>query len=563
MLNILEQSLKMSAANRINVEVHQGTVSGVREKLPNGNESFAFRGIPYAKPPIGELRYKAPQPLDKFQYPILDCSVERDVCFSRNIFSQKVEGSEDCLYLNVYSPKIGSEEKALPVMVFIHGGAFMFGSGNSDCYSPEYLVQEDVVAVTLNYRLGPLGFTYLPSQGIEGNAGLKDQLMALKWVKQNIGKFGGDPNNVTIFGESAGGASVHLHLLSPNSRQYFHKAICQSGCSIMEWVMQRDPEYKARTLAKLVGCKGTTDEDVYESLMTSSTADIIGRMTAVLTDDEKIRGLPIPFKPVVESESAIDAIVTKPPIDVLKTPNSIANIPVMMGVNNKEGTIMLLDGIKKLELYDNDMARMIPRSVNVNPGTKTSNELGEEIKKFYFGNQSVDTKTLPQLADLMSDYHFTIFANICSELHSRFQHQSPLYFYNFSFDGMLNMYKKLLNLSVPGASHADELSYQFIFRMAPVKVEPDSPEARVRYYMCRMWTNFAKYGNPTPPEDSSLPYRWDPVQKISPESKEEFKLDCLDISEKPKMVTNPDKHRMDFWRSVYKRFNEGVLKVKL
>ncbi|XP_062543899.1 esterase B1-like isoform X1 [Armigeres subalbatus] len=553
----------MSATNRINVKVHQGTVSGVREKLPNGNESFAFRGIPYAKPPIGELRYKAPQPLDKFQSPILDCSVERDVCFSRNMFTQEVEGSEDCLYLNVYSPKIGSEEKALPVMVFIHGGAFMFGSGNSDCYSPEYLVQEDVVAVTLNYRLGPLGFAYLPSQGIEGNAGLKDQLMALKWVKQNIGKFGGDPNNVTIFGESAGGASVHLHLLSPNSRQYFHKAICQSGCSIMEWVMQRDPEYKARTLAKLIGCKGKTDEDVYESLMTSSTVDVVGRMTAVLTDDEKIRGLPMPFKPVVESESAIDAIVTKPPIDVLKTPNSIANIPVMMGLNNKEGTIMLLDAIKKLELYDNDMARMIPRSVNVNPGTKTSNELGEEIKKFYFGNQSVDKKTLPQLADLMSDYHFTIIANVCSELHSRYQHQSPLYYYNFSFDGMLNMYKILLNLSVPGACHADELSYQFLFRMAPVEVEPDSPEARVRYYMCRMWTNFAKYGNPTPPEDSSLPYRWDPVQKIAPDSKEEFKLDCLDISDKPKMVTNPDKQRMDFWRSVYRRFNEGILKVKL
>lgn len=123
---------QMSAANRINVKVHQGTVSGVIEKLPNGNDSFAFRGIPYAKTPLGELRYKAPQPLDKFQFPILDCSTERDVCFSRNMFTQEVEGSEDCLFLNVYSPKIGSEEKPLPVMVFIHGGAFLFGSGNSD-----------------------------------------------------------------------------------------------------------------------------------------------------------------------------------------------------------------------------------------------------------------------------------------------------------------------------------------------------------------------------------------------------------------------------------------------
>ncbi|XP_055620726.1 acetylcholinesterase isoform X2 [Toxorhynchites rutilus septentrionalis] len=553
----------MSANSRINVKVAQGTVCGVRESLPNGGDSFAFRGIPYAKPPVGLLRYRAPQPLDKFQFPVLDCSAERDVCFSRNMFTQEIEGSEDCLYLNVYTPKVDSEGKPLPVMVFIHGGAFLFGSGNNDCYSPEYLLQEGVVAVTLNYRLSSLGFLYLPSQGIEGNAGLKDQLMALKWVNQNIAKFGGDSNNVTLFGESAGAASVHLHLLSENSRKYFHKAICQSGCSIMEWVMQRDPEEKARTLAKLIGCEEKTDEDVYETLMTASTEDVVARAVAVLTQDERIRGLPMPFKPVVESVDATDAVVTKPPLEVMKTPNSIFDIPVIMGVNNREGTIMLLDAIKKLDLYDNDMARLIPRTVNVNPGTKASNELGEEIKKFYFGDKNVCKETLPLLADLMSDYHFGIFANACAELHSKYQHRSPLYYYNFSFDGMLNMYKTLLQLKIPGACHADELSYQFLFRMAPVEVAPDSPEGLVRYYMCRMWTNFAKHGNPTPVDDITLPFRWDPVAKMEPDSKQKFELHCLDISAQPKMVPSPDKSRIDFWREIYRRFNDDILKVKL
>uniref|UniRef100_A0A8D8NKS9 Carboxylic ester hydrolase n=3 Tax=Culex pipiens TaxID=7175 RepID=A0A8D8NKS9_CULPI len=553
----------MSASNRINVKVHQGTVSGVKEKLPNGSPSYAFRGIPYAKPPIGELRYRAPQPLDKFSGPVLDCSAERDVCFSRNMFTQEIEGSEDCLFLNVYTPQVAGDGDPLPVMVFIHGGAWLFGSGNNDCYSPEYLLEQGVIAVTLNYRLSSLGFTYLPSQGIEGNAGLKDQLMALKWVNQNIAKFGGDPSNVTIFGESAGGASVHLHVLSPLSRKYFHKAICQSGSSIHEWVMQRDPELKARTLAKLAGCKGTSDEDVYETLMTASTADIAGHAVGVLTVDERRRGLPMPFKPVLESASATDAIVTKLPTEVMKTPNSIESIPVMMGVNNGEGIIMLLDAVKKLDLYDNDMARLIPRSVNVNPATKASNDLGEEIKKFYFGDKPVCKETLPQLADLMSDYHFAIFANTCAELHARYQHQSPLYYYNFSFDGELNMYKKLLNLKVPGACHADELSYQFMFRMAPLPVKPDSPEARVRYYMCRLWTNFAKYGNPTPADDATLPFRWEPVAHIDPKSKDEFQLNCLNIDAEPKMVRNPDKARIDFWRGVYRRFNDDILKVKL
>lgn len=123
----------MRNIDRVNVKVHQGTVSGVKEQLPNGGVFCAFRGIPYAKPPVGELRFRAPQPLDRFPYPVLDCSVERDVCFSRNMFTQELEGSEDCLHLNVYTP--GDGERAgqpLPVMVFIHGGAFLFGSGNGD-----------------------------------------------------------------------------------------------------------------------------------------------------------------------------------------------------------------------------------------------------------------------------------------------------------------------------------------------------------------------------------------------------------------------------------------------
>ncbi|XP_058463057.1 acetylcholinesterase-like [Malaya genurostris] len=547
----------VNASNRVNIKVCQGTVSGVRIKLPNGNDSFAFRGIPYAKPPVGDLRYKAPQPLDKFPTPLLDCSVERNVCFSKNIFTQEVEGSENCLFLNVYTPELEGDGKLRPVMVFIHGGGFMYGSGNSDCYSPEYLLQEGVVTVTLNYRLGPLGFLYLPSQGIEGNAGLKDQLMALKWVNQNIAKFGGDPSNVTLFGESAGAASVHLHLLSPNSRQYFHKAICQSGCSIMEWVMQLDPEEKARTLAKLIGCPGNSDADFYETLMTASTADVIGRMMGVMTEEEKSRGLPMPFKPVVESATATDAIVTRSPIETMKTPNSLSDIPLMIGLNNREGTIMLLDAVKKMEVYDKDIARLIPQTVNAH--TTARRELGVQIKKFYFGDKSVSMDTLPQLADLMSDYYFDILTNICVELHAKYQQQSPLYYYNFSFDGTMNMFKKLLQLDVPGACHADELAYLFLFRMAPVEVTPDSAEARVRYYMCRMWTNFAKFGNPTPVNDSTLPFRWNPVVNVDPISKEAVELDCLDICANPKMIRNPDKQRIDFWRGVYKRYSVDFL----
>uniref|UniRef100_A0A182QBC1 Carboxylesterase type B domain-containing protein n=1 Tax=Anopheles farauti TaxID=69004 RepID=A0A182QBC1_9DIPT len=557
----------MRNVDRVNIKVHQGTVSGVKEKLPNGDTFCAFRGIPYAKPPVGELRFRAPQALERFPYPVLDCSVERDVCFSRNMFSLEVEGSEDCLHLNVYTPSLDTvcDTAPLPVMVFIHGGAFLFGSGNSDCYSPEYLLQEKIIVVTLNYRLGSLGFLHLPSHGIEGNAGLKDQLMVLRWVQQNISHFHGDPNNVTLFGESAGGASVHLHLLSPVSQKYFHKAICQSGISVMEWVMQRDSINRTRTLARLINPQAKTDDKVYQTLMNADKVELMGLMVNTLSADEKRRGLPMPFKPVVEEgEHDENTVVPMHPFVAMQQPGRIPPVPIVFGNNDREGCIMMMDAMKKLDLYDNDMARMIPRTVNVSPESPASEQLGNEVKQFYCGSQGVTKDTVNQLADLMTDYHFGILANTCAELHARYQPESPMFYYQFSYDGELNMYKRLLQLTIPGACHADELSYLFLMRMANFDVKQDTEAGRVRQLMCRLWTNFAKYGHPTPPQDRSLPCHWEPVDKVSASTaKAPFQLKCLDISAEPKMIMNPAKERIDFWRDVYRRWNEDFLKVKL
>uniref|UniRef100_A0A182SFL0 COesterase domain-containing protein n=1 Tax=Anopheles maculatus TaxID=74869 RepID=A0A182SFL0_9DIPT len=166
----------------------------------------------------------------------------------------------------------------------------------------------------------------------------------------------------------------------------------------------------------------------------------------------------------------------------------------------------------------------------------------------------------------MTDYHFGILANTCAELHARYQPNSPMFYYQFSYDGELNMYKKLLQLTIPGACHADELSYLFLMRLANIDVKPDSEAGRVRQLMCRMWTNFAKYGHPTPVADrNNLPCQWEPVDKVSPgtDGSVPFRLKCLDIGAETKMIMDPAKERIDYWRSVYKRWNEDFLKVKL
>lgn len=149
-----------------------------------------------------------------------------------------------------------------------------------------------------------MGFLCLPDAGIYGNAGLKDQRLAMQWVQENIQKFGGNPDNVTIFGESAGGASVHLHALSANSRKYFHKAICQSGNAIMEWVIQSQAEEKTKLLAQILGCTEQDPHKILEFLRGfNDFSNLYSAYFKTMTPDERRRGLPIVFKPNVEQDN--------------------------------------------------------------------------------------------------------------------------------------------------------------------------------------------------------------------------------------------------------------------
>ncbi|KAL3282159.1 hypothetical protein HHI36_005354 [Cryptolaemus montrouzieri] len=162
----------------------------------------------------------SPVPIEPWK-DVLDATKPHAVCPQRDIYRRTdlIEGDEDCLYLNVYTPRLPSENlELLPVMVFFHGGGFLCGGGNSYWYGPDVLLDRDIVLVVTNYRLGALGFLSTGDSVSPGNYGLKDQSLALKWVKKNIEYFGGDPDSITLFGESAGGASANYHMLSPLSK---------------------------------------------------------------------------------------------------------------------------------------------------------------------------------------------------------------------------------------------------------------------------------------------------------------------------------------------------------
>lgn len=217
-----EEELASASTERT---VSQGKLNGTLE-----NGMLSFKGIPYARPPVGNLRYTAPQPAGSWEG-TLEAKEFGGSCIQPQSTFGASESTEDCLYLNVYPPENADGNNA--VMVWIHGGAFETGSGDS--YVPSGLIKQDAVVVTLNYRLGVLGFLSHPDlasedpDGYSGSWGLLDQQLALQWVQDNIASFGGNPDNVTIFGESAGGASVMAHVVSPAATALFHKAIVQSG----------------------------------------------------------------------------------------------------------------------------------------------------------------------------------------------------------------------------------------------------------------------------------------------------------------------------------------------
>nr|XP_022305464.1 liver carboxylesterase-like [Crassostrea virginica] len=215
--------------NAVEVKTPSGWVRGYEEKLDD-SQIFKFLKIPFAKPPVGQLRFQKPQPIEQWEN-VQGTSELPQSCpqwyFSLPGF-EDLTTDEDCLYLNVYVPGKISKERNLSVMVWIHGGGFMFGAASK--YNPVALVTKgDVIVVTINYRLGLFGFLTMNDPLLSGNYGVWDWIEALRWVQNNIAAFGGNPNSVTIFGESAGGMAVSLLTLIPSAKGLFHRAISQSG----------------------------------------------------------------------------------------------------------------------------------------------------------------------------------------------------------------------------------------------------------------------------------------------------------------------------------------------
>ncbi|KAK3920361.1 Esterase FE4 [Frankliniella fusca] len=530
------------------VTIAQGKLTGVVQTSAGGNKFLAYYGIPYAKPPVGDLRFKDPEPADAWEG-VYAARTEGNICpqpmkpmkrfagaakklmgLAKTLGSLPNIGAfaakhmtrmkEDCLFLNVYTPTLEvvcaspklqppdispSEQNLLPVLVFFHGGAFSLGSADAMMYGADFLMDKGIVLVTVNYRLGPLGFLATNTSDAPGNAGVKDQRLALRWVRDNIKAFGGDPARVTLYGESAGAYSAHVHVLSPGSAGLFRAAIMSSSMAPNLYGFQENPDAVSRRLAEALGADAAAVEDPAKRvafLRSVPVRDLFHKMMGAVRDEEiRSLSLPFPWALVAEPADTPDAVLTGHPNDLLRK-GEFNRVPLMVGMNNQEGSL-IVPMLTDAELQDiaEHPVRFVPDHMQgrLDEGGRTG--LAKDISDLYFKGRNVSRDTVPELIELFGDEVLAHGISVGARWHAKHATpEAPLYLYLFAMDAF-GAVSTLLGAEkvVKGAGHADDLGYVFRPHLLDGLPVPDQDKLdRGRSRMTAIISDFVKDRNPTP-----------------------------------------------------------------
>ncbi|XP_071452929.1 juvenile hormone esterase-like [Hetaerina americana] len=425
--------------------------------------------------------------------------------------------------------QLGVQAK-LPVMVFIHGGAFVVGSALM--YGPRRFMDKDVILVVPHYRLGPFGFLSLQTDSIPGNAAMFDQVLALEWVRDHISVFGGNPDLVTIFGESAGAGSVSYLMLSQLAKGLFHRVIAESGSALASWGIDNNPEFHTVNIAAEAGCNVTGADggrgNLSEVTKCLKTVDAVQLLKA--SGNYKIKELQKGYNgfggnsPVVQ-RAGKKKYITMPPLDIIKSGN-YSNVPIMFGANRDEGTflfsVMYMGYLVPNGLIDDKdyLSHGVPDSILKQNNVKDPN--------YWLNDAIMNTYTTPETLKNFSAMCYGIVDAVGAfmlkgpqyhqvQLHSK---RNNSYFYAFNFLGNSTMWSYLGVPGLPiegGVCHMNEL--MFLFNIP--KIELDEEEEDLSKKMIGLWTNFAIYGEPNP-EESKI----DGVPKWLPYTyKDEFYMD--------------------------------------
>ncbi|XP_053666504.1 juvenile hormone esterase-like [Anopheles marshallii] len=502
------------APNVPRVCIDDGCMRGSWMRSVHGERYEAFIGVPFAKPPIGALRFANPVPNDPWTEKELDASgrIPRAPCLQQNLFlpQRGVEGKEDCLYLNVYRPFLSNKTEGkqnstapLATLVYIHGGGFFAGYNSPLVAGAEKLMDHPVILVTITYRLAAFGFLSTGDEAASGNFGLKDQRLALRWVQRNIAAFGGDPRLVTIMGHSAGGASVHLHLMHLGNEGIFQRAVSLSGNALAPWSAPRtNPEQLARQQAELLGVKEAhqmTTSELVEALRSIDAERFVDSYKGFTNGS---RYPAIVYGPVVESSTVKDAFLTATPKELWSRGEHLS-VPWLTGVVPNDGFVFSAPMLKDTDCTKELFAQQQALLLNLLGGAKQP-EAFPMLMEHFFNHQST-------VGQCFTKEHVGILTKVFNEglfvyplMLSVRQHanhtrsNAPIYLYKFNYKGPHSYSSLLAPDNDPpqdfGIVHCDDLIY--IFR-API-LFPDfsrnSPDAKVTKKMTKLLVDFARTG---------------------------------------------------------------------
>ncbi|XP_061578131.1 fatty acyl-CoA hydrolase precursor, medium chain-like [Cololabis saira] len=450
----------------------------------------AYLGIPFAKPPLGpSLRLAAPQPAEGWEG-VRDATKQPPICIqSREIvldlaekfgqsFTELPDTSEDCLYLNIYTPAGKAPDAKLPVMVWIHGGGFALGSASTYDGSAMAAYQ-DVVVVLIQYRLGILGFFSTGDEHVSGNFGLLDQIEALRWIKEHIHNFGGDSDLVTIFGESAGGMSVSLLLLSPLSDGLFHRGIAESGTAAMDSYVVGDPVPVMQMVANASGCSLESTEKIGEC-MRSLDIDTIKTFTS---------------DPSVRTIVTIDGHFLRKPVRELFDKHELLTVPFMTGINNHEGGWLLPSYLAPpnwTEGMDREHIVNIISMFYPDPKDALTRDL---IANEYIGTGEDRVRNRDGFTEVIGDMLFTIPAIGAANAHR--DAGAPVYLYEYQYPPQALQKKRP---SFVRSDHGDEIFTVLgcCFTTSHVTFSDGCSEEEEKFSRTMMsyWGNFARTGSP-------------------------------------------------------------------
>ncbi|XP_048814627.1 fatty acyl-CoA hydrolase precursor, medium chain-like [Lagopus muta] len=485
-------------AEQPEVVTKYGTARGYQIKVDAAERSVnVFLGLPFAKPPVGPLRFSEPQPPEPWQG-VRDATSYPPMCLQPNILEQfesdlvRLQVSEDCLYLNIYTPVSTKTQEKLPVFVWIHGGGLVFGAASF--YDGSALAAFDnVVVVAIQYRLGIAGYFSTGDRHARGNWGYLDQVAALQWIQENIIHFGGDPGSVTICGESAGGISVSALVLSPLAKGLFHKAISESGTTIRTLFTEK-PEKEAQRIAAASGCEKSSSAALVECLRGKTEEEIeqitlkmdMTTMQLCHTSPENCEQAPMFIS------SCVDGVFFPKSPRQLLSEKAINPVPYIIGVNNCEFGWVIPKGMKLPDFtdgLDKEVARQVLQSSFVLSFEGVSSHIVDLVFNEYIGKAESRAQVRDALFDAIGDHMFTFPAIEVARYHRDAGH--PVYFYEFQHrpstaSGVVPEFVK--------ADHADEIA--FVFGRPFLAGNATEGESKLSRTVMKYWTNFARNGNP-------------------------------------------------------------------